>query len=70
MNFRDDHFPCLLNNIFKLMPVEILQDSKNKTVKLLETFTTVPSFNFGGTSNIDYKFAYTLISKNKNPPHP
>ncbi|CAL1683944.1 unnamed protein product [Lasius platythorax] len=44
---KDDHFPCLLNNIFKLMPVEILQDSKNKTVKLLETFTTVPSFNFG-----------------------
>lgn len=38
------------------MPVEILQDSKNKTVKLLETFTTIPSFNFGG--NINYKFAY------------
>lgn len=44
---KDDLFPCLLNNIFKLMPVEILQDSKNKTVKLLETFTTIPSFNFG-----------------------
>lgn len=53
INFRNDFFPCLLNNIFKLMPVEILQDNKKKTVKLLEAFTTIPSFNFGGI--IDYK---------------
>ena len=49
MNCRNDLLPCLLNNIFKLMPVEVLQDNKNKTVKLLEIFTTTPSFNFGGT---------------------
>jgi len=48
INFRNDLFPCLLNNIFKLMPVEVLQDNKNKSVKLVEIFTTVPSFNFGG----------------------
>lgn len=61
MNFRNDFFPCLLNNIFKLMPVEVLQDNKKKTVKLLEAFTTTPSFNFGGTINIDYKLAHTHI---------
>ncbi|EFN67901.1 Zinc finger protein 294 [Camponotus floridanus] len=43
---KNDFFPCLLNNIFKLMPVEVLQDNKKKTAKLLEAFTTVPSFNF------------------------
>jgi len=37
------------------MPVEVLQDNKKKTAKLLEAFTTIPSFNFGGI--IDYKFA-------------
>lgn len=36
------------------MPVEVLQDNKNKAVKLLEIFTTAPSFNFAGTINIDY----------------
>lgn len=30
------------------MPVEVLQDNKNKSVKLVEIFTTIPSFNFGG----------------------
>ncbi|XP_014468985.1 PREDICTED: E3 ubiquitin-protein ligase listerin [Dinoponera quadriceps] len=44
---KNDLFPSLLNNIFKLMPVEVLQDNKNKAVKLLEIFTTAPSFNFG-----------------------
>ncbi|RLU22515.1 hypothetical protein DMN91_004793 [Ooceraea biroi] len=44
---KDGLFPCLLNNIFKLMPLEVLQDNKNKTVKLMEIFTTAPSFNFG-----------------------
>ncbi|XP_070157652.1 E3 ubiquitin-protein ligase listerin isoform X3 [Polyergus mexicanus] len=47
---KNDFFPCLLNNIFKLMPVEILQDNKKKTVKLLEAFTITPSFNFGDTN--------------------
>lgn len=53
MNFRNDLFPCLLNNIFKLMPTEVLQD-KNKATKLMKIFTTIPSFNFEGTTNIDY----------------
>ncbi|XP_072761402.1 E3 ubiquitin-protein ligase listerin [Anoplolepis gracilipes] len=43
---KNDFFPCLLNNIFKLMPMEVLQDNKKKTTKLLEAFTIVPSFNF------------------------
>jgi len=30
------------------MPVEVLQDNKNKTVKLLELFTTAPAFRFKG----------------------
>lgn len=60
MNFRNDFFPCLLNNIFKLMPVEVLQDNKKKTVKLQEAFTTIPSFNFGGIINIYYKLTRTL----------
>ncbi|XP_018396101.1 PREDICTED: E3 ubiquitin-protein ligase listerin [Cyphomyrmex costatus] len=37
-------FPCLLDNIFKLIPMEALQD--NRTVKLLELFTTAPVFCF------------------------
>lgn len=41
-----DLFPCLLSNIFKLMPLEVLQDNKHRTVKLTEMFTTAPSFNF------------------------
>lgn len=43
---KNELFPCLLNNIFKLMPMEVLQDNKNKTVKLLELFTTTPVFRF------------------------
>ncbi|XP_036139185.1 uncharacterized protein LOC105831366 isoform X2 [Monomorium pharaonis] len=43
---KPELFPCLLNNIFKLMPVEVLQDNKNKTIKLLELFTTAPVFRF------------------------
>ncbi|KYQ46429.1 hypothetical protein ALC60_14525 [Trachymyrmex zeteki] len=39
-------FPYLLDNIFKLIPMEVLQDNKNKTLKLLELFTTVPVFRF------------------------
>ncbi|KAG5320372.1 LTN1 ligase, partial [Pseudoatta argentina] len=39
-------FPYLLDNIFKLIPMEALQDNKNKTVKLLELFTTAPVFCF------------------------
>ncbi|KYN18118.1 hypothetical protein ALC57_09628 [Trachymyrmex cornetzi] len=39
-------FPYLLDNIFKLIPMEALQDNKNKTVKLLELFTTAPVFRF------------------------
>ncbi|KOC69982.1 E3 ubiquitin-protein ligase listerin [Habropoda laboriosa] len=44
---KDNFFPSLLNNIFRLMPVEVLQDSKNKGAKLLEIFSTEPSLNFG-----------------------
>lgn len=47
-SFRDDFFPNLLNNIFRLMPVEVLQDNKNKSVKLMEIFSTEPSLDFGG----------------------
>lgn len=61
MNSRNDLFPCLLNNIFKLMPVEVLQDNKNKAVKLLEIFTTAPSFNFGGITNIDYTYKVYIL---------
>lgn len=50
------------------MPVEVLQDNKKKTAKLLEAFTTIPSFNFGGI--IDFKFTYIdkpqYNNKNKN----
>ncbi|CAK9795315.1 E3 ubiquitin-protein ligase listerin [Anthophora quadrimaculata] len=44
---KDTFFPSLLNNIFRLMPVEVLQDSKNKDTKLLEIFSTEPSLEFG-----------------------
>lgn len=47
--FRDDFFPNLLNNIFRLMPVEVLQDNKIKGAKLMEIFSTEPSLDFGGT---------------------
>ncbi|XP_020284026.1 E3 ubiquitin-protein ligase listerin [Pseudomyrmex gracilis] len=40
-------FPSLLKNIFKLMPMEVLQGIKNKNDKLLKMFTTEPSLNFG-----------------------
>ncbi|KAF7402902.1 hypothetical protein HZH66_005169 [Vespula vulgaris] len=43
---KKDLFPCLLNNIFRLMPVEVLQDNKNKAAKLVEMFSTIPSLNF------------------------
>jgi len=35
------------------MPMEVLQDNKNKTVKLLELFTTTPVFRFKGTTKIN-----------------
>lgn len=54
--FRKDLFPCLLNNIFRLMPVEVLQDNKNKAAKLVEMFSTIPSLNFAGMS------IYNLLS--------
>ncbi|XP_017893627.1 E3 ubiquitin-protein ligase listerin [Ceratina calcarata] len=44
---KDNFFPSLLNNIFRLMPVEVLQDSKNKGAKLVEIFSTEPSLDFG-----------------------
>ncbi|KAK2580762.1 hypothetical protein KPH14_011385 [Odynerus spinipes] len=44
---KKDLFPSLLNNIFRLMPVEVLQDNKNKAAKLVEMFSTLPSLNFG-----------------------
>ncbi|XP_078036315.1 E3 ubiquitin-protein ligase listerin isoform X2 [Augochlora pura] len=43
---KDNFFPSLLNNIFRLMPVEVLQDNKNKGAKLTEIFTTEPSLKF------------------------
>ena len=49
---KDDFFPSLLNNIFRLMPVEVLQDSKNKNAKLVEIFSTVPSFDFTGNYDL------------------
>jgi hypothetical protein len=36
------------------MPLEVLQDNKNKTVKLMEIFTNIPSLNFGGIIKIYY----------------
>ncbi|XP_031845099.2 E3 ubiquitin-protein ligase listerin [Nomia melanderi] len=44
---KDNFFPSLLNNIFRLMPVEVLQDNKNKSAKLTEIFSTEPSLEFG-----------------------
>ncbi|XP_076766423.1 E3 ubiquitin-protein ligase listerin [Xylocopa sonorina] len=44
---KDNFFPSLLNNIFRLMPVEVLQDNKNKGAKLVEIFSTEPSLDFG-----------------------
>ncbi|KAK1131911.1 hypothetical protein K0M31_016058 [Melipona bicolor] len=44
---KDSFFPNLLDNIFRLMPVEILQDNINKSAKLMEIFSTEPSLNFG-----------------------
>ncbi|KAF3422395.1 hypothetical protein E2986_12017 [Frieseomelitta varia] len=44
--FRDNVFTNLLNNIFRLMPMEFLQDNINKGVKLTELFSE-PSLNFG-----------------------
>lgn len=50
MCFRDNFFPNLLNNIFRLMPVEVLQDNKNKGAKLMEIFSTEPSLDFFGNN--------------------
>ncbi|XP_076673514.1 E3 ubiquitin-protein ligase listerin [Andrena cerasifolii] len=44
---KDKFFPNLLNNIFRLMPVEALQDNKNKDAKLVEIFTTERFLDFG-----------------------
>ncbi|XP_033336767.2 E3 ubiquitin-protein ligase listerin [Megalopta genalis] len=44
---KDNYFPSLLNNIFRLMPVEVLQDNKNKGAKLTEIFSLEPSLEFG-----------------------
>ncbi|XP_046596991.1 E3 ubiquitin-protein ligase listerin isoform X1 [Neodiprion lecontei] len=46
---KDDFFPSLMNNLFRLMPVEIFQDNKNKAVRLTEIFSTAPSFSFAKT---------------------
>lgn len=46
---KDDFFPSLLNNIFRLIPIEVLQDSKNKLSKLVDIFSTVPSFYYTDT---------------------
>lgn len=43
---KDKYFSCLMESIFKLMPVELLQDSKAKSTKLFEIFTTRPSLEF------------------------
>ncbi|XP_014213334.1 E3 ubiquitin-protein ligase listerin [Copidosoma floridanum] len=43
---KEDFFPCLLNNLFRLMPVEVLQDSKNKSIELINIFSSVPSLDF------------------------
>ncbi|XP_024938302.1 uncharacterized protein LOC107265048 isoform X2 [Cephus cinctus] len=43
---KNDPFTCLLNNLFRLMPVEVFQDNKNKATKLIEIFRTSPSLNF------------------------
>lgn len=49
-DFRDNFFSSLLNNIFRLMPVEMLQDNKNKGLKVVEIFSTEPSLDFGGNN--------------------
>ncbi|XP_043478240.1 E3 ubiquitin-protein ligase listerin [Leptopilina heterotoma] len=43
---KKNYFFSLMESIFKLMPVEILQDSKVKSPKLFEIFTTKPSLEF------------------------
>lgn len=43
---KKNYFFSLMESIFKLMPVEILQDSKAKSPKLFEIFTTKPSLEF------------------------
>ena len=49
--FRGNIFTDLLNNIFRLMPRELLQDNINKNVKLIELFSPEPSLNFDGMNN-------------------
>ncbi|XP_034174521.2 E3 ubiquitin-protein ligase listerin [Osmia lignaria lignaria] len=44
---KNNVFSSLLNNIFRLMPVEMLQDNKNKSSKVVEIFSTEPSLDFG-----------------------
>lgn len=43
---KDKYFSHLMESIFKLMPVELLQDSKVKSSKLFEIFTTRPCLEF------------------------
>ncbi|XP_048513180.1 E3 ubiquitin-protein ligase listerin isoform X2 [Athalia rosae] len=45
-SLKDDFFPCLLNNLFRLMPVEVFHDNKNKAARLIEIFSTSPLFSF------------------------
>ena len=43
---KDKYFPCLMESIFKVIPMELLQDSKAKLSKMLEIFSTAPSLEF------------------------
>lgn len=64
MFFRNDHFSCLINNIFKLIPSKILLDSKVKLPKLIELFNS-PSLNFGGNLTMilyGKKFCFLVIN--------
>ncbi|XP_012276738.1 E3 ubiquitin-protein ligase listerin [Orussus abietinus] len=40
---KNNVFTSLLNNIFRMMPVEVLQDNKNKSSILMKYFGTTPS---------------------------
>ncbi|XP_043524885.1 E3 ubiquitin-protein ligase listerin-like [Frieseomelitta varia] len=42
----DNVFTNLLNNISRLLPMELLRDNINKDVKSVELFSTEPSLNF------------------------
>lgn len=64
---KDEYFPSLLNNIFRLMPAEILQKNKCKipAVHLIDVFKNSPALEFNqriGDLRIDHIACWLFVN--------